>query len=283
MARMPGTRWVGEHGVSKMSAHRRVCVHTIVGNPPAHAAHFSTAADGTIYQSRDTAWQSAANYQGNHDTIAIENDDHGPEYGVWNVNDGRAVPGFTPAQCEAIARIIVFAHQTHGIPIELCPDSRPGSRGVAYHRQGIDGNWAGYAYSGRVSGGEKWSKSGGKVCPGDRRIDQLRGIIIPRARVLAGLDRPTEEDEDEMSNVILVKGDSTVGVPGKNYTWGDLVFMVAFSPQYPDGWARRYMANGPAYNRAREKFGNPVQWPQAHVDQIQFVPGGEPPASVVGQ
>lgn len=196
MARMPGTEWVGPHhdnGV--MSRYDIVCVHTIVGNPPAHAAHFSTRADGWIYQSRDTAFRSAANSNGNHRIIAVENDDFGPEFGAWNTADGHAVPGFTAAQIEAIAKICVWANKVHGIPLVACPDSRPTSRGIAFHRQGIDGNWAGYAYSGRVAGGEVWTASPGKVCPGDRRITQLITQIIPRARQLAGLEDDMTPEE----------------------------------------------------------------------------------------
>lgn len=194
MARMVGADWQGEHGELQMARYDIVCIHTIVGNAPAHAAHFSVRGDGYVYQSRDTAYRSAANLEGNHRIIAIENDDHGPEFGTWNVNDGHAVPAFSNTQIEAIAKVLVFAYQTHGIPLVSCPDSRPTSRGIAYHRQGVDGNFAGenYAYGGRVSGGEHWSTFNGKVCPGDRRIAQIPQIIA-RARQLAGLD-PLEDD-----------------------------------------------------------------------------------------
>lgn len=192
MAIMPGAEWLGAHhdnGV--MSRYDIVCVHTIVGYAPAHAAHFSTRWDGHVYQSRDTYYRSAANLNGNYRVIAIENEDHGPAFGTWGGSD---VPGFTEAQKEAIARIIVWAYHTHGIPIELAPDSKPGSRGIAYHRQGIDGNFGSFAYGGRVAGGEVWTSSPGKICPGDNRIRQLINEIIPRARVLAGLE---EEEMNE--------------------------------------------------------------------------------------
>jgi hypothetical protein len=187
MARMPGAVWLGEHGSADglISRYDIVCVHTIVGYAPAHAAHFSTHSTGQIGQSRDTKYRSAANYNGNHRIIAIENEDFGPPYGPWSGSD---VPGFTAAQMESIAQILAWAYHTHGIPLVLCPDSRPGSRGIAYHRQGIDGNWAGFDFGGRVTGGEVWTKSTGKVCPGDRRIHQLIDVIIPRARRIAGLD-----------------------------------------------------------------------------------------------
>lgn len=193
MARMPGTAWVGPHhdnGV--MSRFDILCFHTIVGYAPAHAAHFSTRGDGYIYQSRDTAYRSAANLNGNYRVIAVETEDHGSAFGSWS---GSNVPAWTAAQVEAHAKIAAWAYQAHGIPLVACPDSRATSRGVAYHRQGIDGNFSGFAYGGRVSGGELWSSSFGKVCPGDRRITQLINQVIPRARQLAGL----EAGGDDMS------------------------------------------------------------------------------------
>jgi len=187
MARMPGAKWSGEHSPrNKMQRYDIVCIHTIVGYAPAHAAHFSTSGGGTIWQSRDTKYRSAANLNGNHRVIAIENEDHGPAFGSWNTRDGHAVPALTDAQVEANAQILAWAHKTHGVPLQLAPNSRPGSRGLAYHRQGIDGNWSGYAYGGRVSGGEVWTEHRGKVCPGDRRIAQLPAILARAKQIVNG-------------------------------------------------------------------------------------------------
>lgn len=175
MARMPSARWLGEHSPrNRMNRYDIVCVHTIVGFAPAHAAHFSVHANGTIVQSRDTAFQSAANLDGNPRVIAVENEDHGPAFGD---RAGSAVPPLTDAQVVANARILRWAHATHGIPLHLCPDSRPGSRGLAYHRQGINGNFGPLRFPGRVAGGEVWSEHFGKVCPGDARIAQLPQIL----------------------------------------------------------------------------------------------------------
>lgn len=174
MARMPGAVWLGEHGSRLMDRYDVVCVHTIVGFAPAHAAHFSVKADGTILQSRDTRFRSAANLNGNHRVIAIENEDHGAAFGNWS---GSGVPPLTDAQVAANARILKWAHETHGIPLQLCPDSRPGSRGLGYHRQGIDGNFETYQFPGRVEDGEVWTEHFGKVCPGDARIAQLPKIL----------------------------------------------------------------------------------------------------------
>lgn len=192
MARMPGVQFLGIADNGTMKAKDIVCIHTIVGyQEGGNAAHFTTGAEGKIVQARDTNNCSAANLNGNYHVIAIENEDMGPAYGNWNTNDGHAVPGFTADQKEAIAKIIAWCHQVHDIPISLIPDSKPGRRGVAYHRQGITGDYSAYDFPGRISGGEVWSSHEGKVCPGDRRIRQLINEIIPRARALAGLQ---EED-----------------------------------------------------------------------------------------
>lgn len=166
MTRMPGTTWLGEHGSRLMDRYDIVCVHTIVGWAPAHAAHFSVRLDGTILQSRDTRFRSAANLDGNHRVIAIENEDGGK---WWEP--------LTDAQVRANADILRWANETHGVPLQLCPDSRPTSRGLAYHRQGIDGNFGGHRFPGRVAGGEVWTLSRGKECPGDNKIAQLPDIL----------------------------------------------------------------------------------------------------------
>lgn len=186
MATMPGAEFVGEHGSKPMLRHDIVCIHTIVGFAPAHKAHFSTTGDGRVLQSRDTKFQSGANADGNPRVIAVENEDMGPLFPQWNTQDGHAVPDFTDAQVEAIAQICAWASKTHGIPLVPCPDSRPGSRGIAYHRQGIKGNWGPFKFSGVVPGGEIWTLTNGKVCPGDRRITTLLERIIPRAVQIAG-------------------------------------------------------------------------------------------------
>jgi len=193
MARMSGVPFlgIGDNGV--MGTWDVICVHTIVGyQSGGNAAHFTTGASGRIVQARDTHYRSAANLNGNWRVIAIENEDHGPAYGSWS---GSNVPGFTDAQSEAIAKILAWAHRAHNIPLQLVADSKIGRRGVAYHRQGID------PY--RVAGGEVWSSSRGKVCPGDIRIVQLLSEIIPRARVLAGMEDDMALSDDDIEKIAL--------------------------------------------------------------------------------
>ena len=202
MPRMPGAVWLGEMSPERpMDRYDIVCVHTIVGFAPAHAAHFSVRANGVIQQSRDTKYRSGANLDGNHRVIAIENEDHGDLFPNWT---GSNVPSLTEAQVEANAKILRWAHETHGIPLQLCPDSRPTSRGLAYHRQGIDGNFGGLAFPGRVEGGEVWTEHFGKVCPGDRRIAQLPDIL----RLAKETDMPLTDDD--VTKVVKALLDSPV-------------------------------------------------------------------------
>lgn len=200
MARMPGAIWVGEQSPrTPMSRYDGVIVHTIVGYAPAHAAHFSVKGDGTILQSRDTAYRSAACLDGNHRLITIENEDHGELFPDWT---GSNVPALTVAQVAANARILGWSHEVHGCPLQLMPDSRPTSRGLGYHRLGIDGNFTD-GYAGRVSGGEVWTEHYGKVCPGKARIDQVPAILAAalgeEPDVGAELDDDIYRDDREVS------------------------------------------------------------------------------------
>jgi hypothetical protein len=192
MARMSDAQWLGEHSPGRpMERYDVVCIHTIVGFAPAHQAHFSTTNKGKILQSRDTKFRSAANLDGNHRVIAIENEDAALD-----------IP-LSGEQVEACAKILAWAHKVHGVPLQLCPDSKPGSRGLAYHRQGIDGNFGvpGARFPGRVAGGEHWSESFGKICPRDKRIEQLPAIL-KRAKELVNGDDMTPEDFTKIRAIV---------------------------------------------------------------------------------
>lgn len=202
MAIMPGVQWrpLPRPSSTRMSAHDVVVIHTMVGSLEGTDgyfrrltngvnSHFGTGGDGTIRQWVDTTVRSGANGDGNYRCISIENADMGPQFPAWNTNDGGAVPPFTPAQIEANARICAWANTTHGIPLALIPDSKPGRRGIGFHRLGVPG----YV----VAGGERWSSAAGKVCPAVRRIAQIPQII-DRARQIVG-SAPIAQEEDEMT------------------------------------------------------------------------------------
>ena len=197
---MPGATWrplAADYATKpRMSAHDIICIHTMVGSLwgtdayfrqggfTGTESHFGTGPDGEVLQWQDTDYQADANYQGSHHIISIENADVGAGFPTWNLNDGNAVPAFTDAQCEAVAKIIAWACREYDIPCVLIPDSKPGRRGIGYHRQGVPGYM--------VAGGELWSTAPGKVCPGNRRIAQIPQII-DRARAILG--GATEEDD----------------------------------------------------------------------------------------
>lgn len=200
MSRMPGAIWqplaANWADMPKMRAWDIFCVHTMVGglegtdnyfrvvNGPGFVgteSHFGTGYDGTIIQWQDTDYQADANYHGAWHVISVENADTGTGFPKWSGSD---VPALTDAQVEANARIAAWLHTEHGIPLDTIPDAKPGRRGLGSHRLGIPGYMA--------VGAELWSKSGGKACPGDRRVAQLPAISARAKQIAAG--NPPEED-----------------------------------------------------------------------------------------
>lgn len=125
--------------------------------------------DGVVYQWQDTVYSADANLDGWYRCISIETADNAPQ----SADD---ILPWTSKQVESIAQCVAWCCDRYNIPPTLVVDSKPGRRGVAYHRQGID-PW-------RVSGGELWSGSRGKECPADARISQLSSVVLPRVRAI---------------------------------------------------------------------------------------------------
>lgn len=173
---------------AKMVRHDLVILHTMAGSlggTESHFkkqgysgtfSHFGIGPNGETYQWQDTDFRSAANGAANPRSVTVETADYGPGFPKWNLNDASQIPAWTPAQVETLVNLIVWACRTHNIPCVLVPDSKPGRRGIAWHRLGV----VGYA----VRGGEIWSSARGKVCPGNRRIAQIPGIVAEAARRL---------------------------------------------------------------------------------------------------
>lgn len=165
-ARKRGRAYVSHIAVSNS----KLLVPPSPTNPDGRGAdwHLYLPKSGGIVQFIDLDLQSWSTYQGNGSVVASEAE--------GGVGDDVGAP-WTPGQIEAQAFILAYLNETEGVPLDIMPDSRPGSRGYGWHRLGID-PW-------RVDGGEKWSSSRGKVCPGDARIAQAP-IIVGRARELRG-------------------------------------------------------------------------------------------------
>jgi hypothetical protein len=162
--------------------------------------HFYVNEAGVIEQFIDTGFRATACLDGNNDCVAVES---------W---DGGHERDWTALQVEACARIAVFCHTEHNIPLDRCPSSKPGSQGVGWHRLGIDGDFPqppGQLLGGRVDGGEHWSTSTGKECPWTIKIHGVVDKIIPRARQLL-----TDGDDMQQSDDLTPLDDTqdeTVG------------------------------------------------------------------------
>jgi hypothetical protein len=227
-----------------MDRHDGIVLHTMVGtlagtNSLFHQdgytgteSHFGVGADGTVYQWTDTARTADAQLDGNPRLLSIETADMGGPFPPWT---GSNVPAWTKAQLDAIARIVAWAAKTHDFPVRAMENSKSAQRGVGWHRLGIDSSppfQPGY----RVRGGEHWSTSVGKVCPGDRRIAQVKSEIIPRAQaVLRGAVRL------ELSQDITPADDS------RDETVGDALRIL---PRMPD----RFDAMGARLDRIERKL-----------------------------
>mgnify|MGYP001596412415 CR=1 FL=1 len=190
-----------------MARHDIVCLHTMVGNLSGTDAlfkkngwsgtesHFGIGGtwgdgkDGVIYQWVDTAYRADANLNGNHRVISIETGDNAPR----SASD---IAAWTPRQLDAIVLLVADLCQAHDIPAVLIPDTKPGRRGIGWHRQGVEHSQGVGAVPGYlVPGGERWSTSTGKECPGNARVAQMKQI---ETRVKAELAKRNAPEEDDM-------------------------------------------------------------------------------------
>jgi hypothetical protein len=207
MARYPKAIWKpvdrykpGGSSHQAMPNRRRLCYHTAVSssdslfalfNTPGNAvAHFYIREDGKVEQYVSTDTRASANLEGNHDTISVESWDDGGRRETW-----------TAAQVQACAELAAWVHDKHSIPL-VKTDAAPGSRGVTWHRKGIDGNFPPGLLSGRKAGDEHWSNSGGKVCPFDGKIRGIVNDIIPRARGIVEGDWFDMATKAELAEVV---------------------------------------------------------------------------------
>jgi peptidoglycan hydrolase-like protein with peptidoglycan-binding domain len=138
-------------------------------------SHFHVAASGKVEQYIDTDHLSAADVEGSNDAISIETQGLDAD-GHWSA-----------AQETAIIGLLAWLHTTHDIPLRLIRTSKVGETGIGWHRIGIDGNFPALPsiLAGRLQrgGGEHWSTSFGKSCPGDNRIARIPHLVSMAAAV----------------------------------------------------------------------------------------------------
>jgi len=204
VSRYPSATWKPITGTSRTAVQKDIlCLHTAVGYLTSTWAYFNRSdvgvyshfvvggpwgtdagkgLDGVVWQLADTDYRAAANLNGNYRIISVETAD----------NAARPIQPWTPAQCEALSQLMADANRLDGSPLVAIPDSKPGRRGIAWHRLGCD------PY--RVDGGELWSSSPGKDCPTQARIDQIPGLIARARAIVSG-----QPEEDVMTDAQMAE------------------------------------------------------------------------------
>lgn len=116
-------------------------------------SHFYIRRDGKVEQYRECGYEADANYKAN--SFVLED----VRRGFISVEtQGMADGKWTPEQIASIKDLILWAHKTYGIPLEIC--NGPKDAGIGYHVQFKD-----------------WSNVSGKVCPGPDRVKQFKGEL----------------------------------------------------------------------------------------------------------
>jgi hypothetical protein len=186
----------GAGAPAPMRAFDLIILHTMVGSLRGtdamfHAAgwggtesHLGFGYDGKVLQWTPFDLHADANLDANYRAISFETADWGEgPFGTWDTRNPALVPAWTPEQIESIAQAAAWCCKRFNIPAVLT-DAAHGSRGISYHRKGIN-DW-------RRSSDEKWSLYDGKVCPGDKRVGQVPEVIARVNQILEG------EDDDDM-------------------------------------------------------------------------------------
>lgn len=183
-------------GRKALTQYNRVSCHIAVTEASSLFGAFNkpSTADSHLYVRRGTAAQIAdpngmadfeqyvdldmranADYQGNDATVSIETQGGvGPD-----ANGGK----WDPAMLRRLAWIWQTVRDAKGIPNQLATSSKydATSRGLAWHRLGIDGNFPALpnplAGRNQRGGGMYYSTSRGKACPGDARVLQMQTVF----------------------------------------------------------------------------------------------------------
>jgi hypothetical protein len=213
------TSWGGRTARNKQG---RGILHVAVSGarslPPwnGNTWHFYVAKDGYCEQYVDTEYRAYASADANDDALSIETAGGLGSSAVLNAEP------WTPAQMARLADIMRWeSQQPGGAPLELLPDSKAGRRGWGPHRLGIKHS-AGAVAGWWQPGGEVWSGSTGKECPGDAKVRQ-----VPQAIEMARSGQAVEDDMFEAEDrELLRRVAQQMGGPG----------MLDVSGKTPWGW-----------------------------------------------
>jgi hypothetical protein len=132
-------------------------------------SHFGLGYDGSLGQFIGTETRADANGPANH------RPDGTGAVSLESASNLQASDPWTDAQVEAIVKLGVWLHQTHGIPLRIC--RTPSDPGFGYHR--LFKEWNPDAHS----------------CPGDKRVEQFHRVVFPAIVARAtGKSAPQKED-----------------------------------------------------------------------------------------
>ncbi|MER8042599.1 peptidoglycan-binding protein [Streptomyces sp. NPDC094032] len=173
MARMPGAEWRPipvNYTAKGQKSVRGVTVHIMAGtyegtdswfrNPKARASsHFGTSKTGRLRQWVNTADRAWAQADGNPAWISVE-------------NEGRGGDKLTDDQLDANARVLAWAHEKYGVPLQVTHS--PSGRGLGYH----------------AMGGAAWGNH--PSCPGPRIVAQLADIVRRAQAIVDGDDQAVD-------------------------------------------------------------------------------------------
>jgi peptidoglycan hydrolase-like protein with peptidoglycan-binding domain len=163
-----------------------VCSHAYVRKSTAE--QLAAGAMATIEQYLPLDNYSAADLDGNDGTFSVETQ--------GGVNNAQAEP-WDDGQLRALAYIAWWVHQqTPQVPLRLATSSKVGeeSKGLSWHRLGINGNFPALPsiLAGREQrgGGMRYSKSAGKICPGNAKIGQMPRVLELALALAGGTTTP---------------------------------------------------------------------------------------------
>lgn len=227
IVRFPGALWlpISRNYGGLRSSTRGVVLHVAASeakslrgwfnNPDARASsHLYVRRDGTIeqYVSMDhTAWTSGS---GSASTVGVETQGMGS--GEW-----------TGAQVTALVRIVQWCQDRYGFPLRAMTSSKAGQEGVGWHALGVPRRRGDKTSQ---TGGQLWSSSAGKVCPGAQRIRQIPEIVTRaggKAATPAPAPTPTPAPKRKAPTMYVTKygrnawrlitGDYIIAIPEADY------------------------------------------------------------------
>lgn len=230
-------RPLGEQTQPKMKAHNIICLHTMVGPLTSSdrmfhdngftgtESHFGVGGkwgdgrDGEVLQWQDLDHTADANLEGAPEVISIETGDNFPKL-------ARDIEPWTEKQMTALAELVAWLCRKYDIPCKLIPDTKPGRRGIGYHRLGVQHSGGTHPAGFLQPGGRKWSTSVGKECPGQARIDQMPELI----RRAAALLQPKEEDPMAGITLDQIKAVVRDAVPTVEEIAAQVIVQLATTP-----------------------------------------------------